>query len=110
MATYSCGCNPEKIDTVHAYLTAKLPRVNLRDFHHPAVLLAAGIPPPHRKHHAISVEKNGISCQLVLMCEFLDYNEPEEIATHVCEHDLLAALAAPGVSLVIVTDDGVDSY
>ena len=110
MAQHSCGCDPKKINAVHEYLSAKLEKVKLRDFHHPAVLLPAGVPPPHRKHHAISVEKNGHSCHLVLMREFLDYNEPAEIATHVCEHDLISALASPDVSLVVVTDDGVDVY
>jgi hypothetical protein len=110
MAPYPCGCDPEKIDAVHAFLTSKLPKVTLRDFHHPAVLLPAGIPPPHRKHHAISVQNNGVSCHVVLTHEFLDCNEPHQIATHMCEHDLIAALAAPCVSLVVVTDDGVEAY
>ena len=95
-----CGCNPEKIRAVHAYLKEHFPQYGLRDFHAPTRLMRAGLPTPHAEHHVVSLTREDIlPYHAVLLSEF-----QEQSLGNLCEQlrqwDLAATLRAHRIAIV----------
>ena len=97
-ASIRCGCNREKIRTVHAYLKEHFPQFGLRHFHAPTRLMRAGL--PHAEHHVISAMRDDVlTYYLVVLSEFQE--QPlEEVCEHLREWDIADTLRAHRIAIV----------
>lgn len=103
-ASIRCGCDPEKIRAVHAYLKEHFPQFGLRHFHAPTRLMRAGLPMPQAEHHVVSVTRDDVlPYHLVLLSEF-QAQPLEELRQHLREWEVAATLRLHRIA--IVSTDG----
>ncbi len=55
-----CGCDAEKIQTIHRYLSGHFPHYGLRDLHAPSRLVREGIVQGHDEQHVVRIAHAGV--------------------------------------------------
>jgi hypothetical protein len=102
-----CGCDPEKIRAVHAYLREHFAEFVLSDFHAPARLMHPRLGGAQVYHHAVCIARDGVlPYYAVLLNEFQEHGVTEA-GLLLRRSDLAGILRANRIA--VVSRDGASS-
>ena len=99
-ASWSCGCDPEKIRAVHLYLKEHFPEFGLRDFHAPTRLTGAGLPAPQAEHHVVSVTREDILPYHAVLLNDFQAESLDDLCVHLRQWELADTLRAHRIAIV----------